>query len=104
MIRRPPRSTLFPYTTLFRSTFGERRGHPVIWDHVLFAELDSSSDATRHGARAVLHAHEDWIHSVSADDPAVIDDLNTPADYERLVREVNRDIYLAVSRRPTAVS
>src|SRR3989454_8081562 len=25
MIRRPPRSTLFPYTTLFRS--GNRRGH-----------------------------------------------------------------------------
>src|SRR5258707_11109383 len=24
MIRRPPRSTLFPYTTLFRSTFGHR--------------------------------------------------------------------------------
>src|SRR3712207_7241002 len=23
MIRRPPRSTLFPYTTLFRSRFGE---------------------------------------------------------------------------------
>src|SRR3989442_4171716 len=26
MIRRPPRSTLFPYTTLFRSTHAERRG------------------------------------------------------------------------------
>src|SRR3712207_7043652 len=25
MIRRPPRSTLFPYTTLFRSHAGERR-------------------------------------------------------------------------------
>src|SRR2546430_10844194 len=25
MIRRPPRSTLFPYTTLFRSLFRERR-------------------------------------------------------------------------------
>src|SRR5436309_4607127 len=25
MIRRPPRSTLFPYTTLFRSTDGRRR-------------------------------------------------------------------------------
>src|SRR3712207_7541529 len=24
MIRRPPRSTLFPYTTLFRSTYGAR--------------------------------------------------------------------------------
>src|SRR2546422_6021554 len=30
MIRRPPRSTLFPYTTLFRSTVGvnQRRLHP----------------------------------------------------------------------------
>src|SRR2546427_9116131 len=27
MIRRPPRSTLFPYTTLFRSDRGD--GHPV---------------------------------------------------------------------------
>src|SRR5258708_9148546 len=26
MIRRPPRSTLFPYTTLFRSLFRLRRG------------------------------------------------------------------------------
>src|SRR2546428_2092868 len=26
MIRRPPRSTLFPYTTLFRSAHGPRRG------------------------------------------------------------------------------
>src|SRR2546430_5480763 len=33
MIRRPPRSTLFPYTTLFRSGFlvslGQGRGRPV---------------------------------------------------------------------------
>src|SRR5256885_7913433 len=28
MIRRPPRSTLFPYTTLFRSTRGRRRAAP----------------------------------------------------------------------------
>src|SRR5256885_8260824 len=27
MIRRPPRSTLFPYTTLFRSRRGGRLGH-----------------------------------------------------------------------------
>src|SRR3712207_7328653 len=31
MIRRPPRSTLFPYTTLFRSTTGSGRlGFPVM--------------------------------------------------------------------------
>src|SRR2546422_7147825 len=28
MIRRPPRSTLFPYTTLFRSHAGAARAHP----------------------------------------------------------------------------
>src|SRR3712207_8735100 len=45
MIRRPPRSTLFPYTTLFRSAVGRRpavdrrprplagRGHPRRPDH-----------------------------------------------------------------------
>src|SRR3712207_7801530 len=29
MIRRPPRSTLFPYTTLFRSGVGRTRASPV---------------------------------------------------------------------------
>src|SRR3989442_4568263 len=30
MIRRPPRSTLFPYTTLFRSDPGGVRGHGLV--------------------------------------------------------------------------
>src|SRR2546428_7597212 len=29
MIRRPPRSTLFPYTTLFRSVYVDQRGDTV---------------------------------------------------------------------------
>src|SRR3712207_7017731 len=29
MIRRPPRSTLFPYTTLFRSRLARAGGHPL---------------------------------------------------------------------------
>ena len=73
--------------------FGGRRGHPVIWDEALFAELETSAAATRHGARAVLKAHEDHLAIVAVDDPAVLDDVNTPADYERLIRELNRDIY-----------
>src|SRR5947208_12738722 len=73
--------------------FAGRRGHPVIWDRTLFAELTTSSAATQHGAPAVLVAHEPDVVTVGVDDPAVLDDLNTPADYERLVREVNRDIY-----------
>jgi CTP:molybdopterin cytidylyltransferase MocA len=74
-------------------TFAERRGHPVIWGSGLFGELLESPTATREGARAVLHAHERDVVTVPVDDPAVIDEVNTPEDYERLVREWNRDIY-----------
>src|SRR5258708_17978995 len=38
MIRRPPRSTLFPYTTLFRSLFTRGRGRSDFWWRHLAAE------------------------------------------------------------------
>src|SRR5258705_6057767 len=34
MIRRPPRSTLFPYTTLFRSRIVGYQISPLLWDKV----------------------------------------------------------------------
>src|SRR5256885_7481283 len=48
MIRRPPRSTLFPYTTLFRSLHHRRlpvRGHHAVAD-------------ARHGGRSEEHTSE----------------------------------------------
>ena len=74
-------------------TFAGRRGHPVIWDQRLFQDLRTSPIATREGARAVLHARSAEAHQVPVDDPAVTDFINTPADYERLIREINRDAY-----------
>jgi CTP:molybdopterin cytidylyltransferase MocA len=73
--------------------FGDRRGHPVLWDASLFEELLTSLEAARSGARAVLRAHRAAARVVPVDDPAVADSLNTPEDYQRLVRSVNRDIY-----------
>src|SRR5260370_32056815 len=53
MIRRPPRSTLFPYTTLFRSTRGRHpenglglhysRFSPISADRLLFPQLLAGS-------------------------------------------------------------
>src|SRR5260370_20141598 len=42
MIRRPPRSTLFPYTTLFRSEFSEKRPRFAGWlaAHLTINEAD----------------------------------------------------------------
>src|SRR2546426_6314843 len=50
MIRRPPRSTLFPYTTLFRSEpeAGGDRGL-----HVIAQEMDVAADRHRLARRAV---------------------------------------------------
>src|SRR5256885_5015747 len=47
MIRRPPRSTLFPYTTLFRSAVGLR-----VAGEVLLADADGA----RHGPFSVRRA------------------------------------------------
>src|SRR3712207_7938754 len=51
MIRRPPRSTLFPYTTLFRSADGEAtvEGVRVTYDRggTLFEQEVSSGDLAR---------------------------------------------------------
>src|SRR5260221_3908631 len=59
MIRRPPRSTLFPYTTLFRSHpphFGERRTLPVVVCPLLH-RVGMHADAMEQGA------YDDWQRS-----------------------------------------
>src|SRR5256885_12342846 len=50
MIRRPPRSTLFPYTTLFRSDIGER---VLLGEEVAFAVIGFEP-----GIRARINAGE----------------------------------------------
>src|SRR2546427_7680579 len=60
MIRRPPRSTLFPYTTLFRSAEEERLGAKVIVGvavevEVIAAEIGEHGDIPRNAVGAVLH-------------------------------------------------
>src|SRR2546430_10553211 len=49
MIRRPPRSTLFPYTTLFRSPDAVRQRFPVrlVLEDALLAQLVEPLDSVR---------------------------------------------------------
>src|SRR5258705_9197174 len=71
MIRRPPRSTLFPYTTLFRSHVGERHERRPLPPrrHVARAEVAHHADAQalrdhrgiaelQRGARSEEHTSE----------------------------------------------
>src|SRR3712207_7772631 len=50
MIRRPPRSTLFPYTTLFRSRAAARARLPA-------ARIQSQRNVPHQVARVSAHAH-----------------------------------------------
>src|SRR2546428_8475554 len=53
MIRRPPRSTLFPYTTLFRSVLKrikERDSDTLVILLTAYASVDAAVDAMKHGA------------------------------------------------------
>src|SRR2546422_1780680 len=52
MIRRPPRSTLFPYTTLFRS--GERRRRVMRAVEGVLAQHRIGGNGSRHLAAAFL--------------------------------------------------
>jgi molybdenum cofactor cytidylyltransferase len=71
---------------IVRPAVGARHGHPVLFDQSLF-------DALRHapiteGARAVVHANADRIVDVPVDDEGCLLDVDTPADYDALIRKL----------------
>ena len=70
---------------IVRPAVGDRHGHPVLFDRSIF-------DALRHaplteGARAVVHANADRIVNVQVDDEGCLLDVDTPADYDAVIRK-----------------
>src|SRR5260221_10169872 len=65
MIRRPPRSTLFPYTTLFRSTLGRSRpgDFGVARDSPAPLRVPAGGGAARSHRRSEEHTSELQSHS-----------------------------------------
>src|SRR2546425_9728666 len=61
MIRRPPRSTLFPYTTLFRSCLLELNGHPERMD----LPDTLAAAAQRQGVRFRSEEHTSELQSLA---------------------------------------
>src|SRR3712207_9385044 len=82
MIRRPPRSTLFPYTTLFRSVGDDRIAHDPGAVRV--------RDPDRRGQQARLRDPEQAGHLAVAVEHMVTGEHRLVA-YIALVRQNNRD-------------
>lgn len=72
-----------PDSIVVPSTQGQR-GHPVLFPRSVFAELEAVADSE--GARAVVRAVPERVIEVPVEDPAVVDDLNTPEAYRRLLK------------------
>src|SRR3712207_8402275 len=64
MIRRPPRSTLFPYTTLFRSQRSDEQAR--VLGHVLHADSVAQDRPVRVGAAGIDGHHADRVAAVEA--------------------------------------
>src|SRR2546427_9479960 len=58
MIRRPPRSTLFPYTTLFRSPFPGHARFPRRWTRSAAVRRTACGPMTQHVPRSEEHTSE----------------------------------------------
>ncbi len=65
-----------------RAVHRGRHGHPVIFSRAVFGDLRRADASV--GARAVVHAHAVAVVDVEIDDEAVVIDVDTPDDYERL--------------------
>ncbi len=65
-------------------TFEGKSGHPVIFGRAVFEELLDTPDGE--GANAVVHADPGRVLKVEVDDPAVVEDLNTPSEYQTMRR------------------
>jgi molybdenum cofactor cytidylyltransferase len=59
-----------------------RRGNPVLFDRALFADLLAVEGDQ--GGRAILARHASSIERVEVDDPSVLLDIDTRADYDKV--------------------
>ena len=71
---------------IVRPTAGDRHGHPVIFDRSVFADLRAADPKV--GAKAVFATHRDRVLNVEVTDAGAFEDIDTPEDYQRLIKEV----------------
>jgi molybdenum cofactor cytidylyltransferase len=75
---------------IVRPAYRGRHGHPVIFARSVFDELRRADSSV--GAKAVVHAHAADIINVEIDDPGVLADVDTPEDYDRIIKDFGNRI------------
>jgi len=65
--------------------FGERRGHPAIFDRILLRELMDAR--LEESPKKILLRHKDGTAVLPTDEPGAVQDIDTPEDYQSLTGE-----------------
>jgi molybdenum cofactor cytidylyltransferase len=75
---------------IVRPAYHGRHGHPVMFSRTVFDELRRADPSV--GAKAVVHAHAGDVINLEVDDPGVLADVDTPDDYERIIKDFGNRI------------
>ena len=68
--------------------FEGKHGHPIVIDREFEEEIMLLDDNNPEGLKALLKAHKNEIQEVPVDSVSILEDIDTPEDYNRLVAKV----------------
>lgn len=69
-------------------TYEGKHGHPIIISRELEDEIMKLDESDPDGLKVLINAHRHEIQEVPVDSSAVLDDIDLPEDYTRLVAQV----------------
>ncbi len=75
-----------------------RRGTPVLFSRRFFPELSAVTGDK--GGRSLIESHPEAVATVAVDDPDLLADIDTPADYEQLRTNRSKDFRSASTGIP----
>ncbi|HJN18835.1 MAG TPA: nucleotidyltransferase family protein [Armatimonadota bacterium] len=68
--------------------YAGKRGHPLLLSTEYVDEILTGHDEV--GLRGLLQAHADEVMELNVDDAGVLEDMDTPEDYQRIQRQMPR--------------
>jgi molybdenum cofactor cytidylyltransferase len=69
-------------------TYEGKHGHPIVISRDFEEEIMKLDDADPEGLKALINAHRHEIQEVPVESAAILEDIDSPEDYARLVAQV----------------
>jgi molybdenum cofactor cytidylyltransferase len=69
-------------------TYQGQHGHPIVISRDLEDEIMKLDEANPDGLKAIIEAHRHEIQEVPVESSAILEDIDSPEDYTRLVAQV----------------